>query len=93
MAASDKLLGDLHAAVATVLRAQLDVDEPSAAMIGAAITFLKNNNITADVSGNDELRALQDSLAKKRAAGRLGVKELQAAADDFAAFSAIGLPQ
>ena len=78
MAASDKVLGNLHAAVANALTEQVaGVTETDAegneklvraspALLGAAITFLKNNNITADVENNEELRQLSDALAARR---------------------------
>jgi hypothetical protein len=81
-AASDKDLGTLHSVVARVLKDQLE-GEPTAAVLGAAITFLKNNNITA-TSENEELSALKDELAKKRASGRDALRDMRAAADDFA---------
>jgi hypothetical protein len=68
--ASETALGQLHAAVATVLTKQLDNDEVSAATISAAITFLKNNNITADAEGNAELSTLAARLAEKRKSGK-----------------------
>ena len=78
MAASDKVLGNLHAAVANALAEQVaGVTETDAegnerlvraspALLGAAITFLKNNNITADVENNAELRELSEALAARR---------------------------
>lgn len=73
MAASKDELGTLHAAVAQALTVAVKpvvVDEvevpPSAAHIMAAITFLKNNNITADAQTNKELADLGAALAARR---------------------------
>ena len=94
MAASDKTLGALHEAVATALSEQVkgyeeQTDEgtklvrPSPALLGAAIAFLKNNNITADVEDNSALRELGKAL-KARRNRKLPQAELDAAADHFA---------
>lgn len=94
MAASDKVLGDLHEAVATAFAEQVkgytEVSEegkerivrPSPALLGAAVTFLKNNNITADVEGNAALRTLNDNLAARRNK-RIPQAALDAAADAY----------
>lgn len=96
MSASDKKLGDLHAKVANALTEQVDgyietdsegkerTVRPSPALLGAAIAFLKNNNITADAEENSELRDLSKALAARRAK-----KVPQAVLDEAAeAFSA-----
>lgn len=92
MAASDKTLGALHAAVATALTEVIQgtVTEEGeripapAPYFGAAIAFLKNNNITADVTTNDELSALQKALADKRHKRGGGDAAALAAAEAFA---------
>lgn len=75
MAATDKVLGKLHEAVANELTRQVTAatdcegDEkvaPSPALLSAAIAFLKNNNVTADAEENEALRALNDQLAARR---------------------------
>ena len=77
MGASTKVLGDLHEAVASALSEQVKgytvveddqekVIKPSPALLGAAITFLKNNNITADASDNEALRNLNDALKARQ---------------------------
>lgn len=38
---------------------------PSPAFIAAAITLLKNNNVTADVSRNEGLSKLRDAMANR----------------------------
>ena len=76
--ASEDALAALHGAVATALTGSLveRVGEdgvpvpPSASHIMAAITFLKNNNITADVSSNTELSDLNAALTARRAAAK-----------------------
>lgn len=96
MAASTKTLGDLHQLVAEALTEQVqgyeEADEegktrrvrPSPAVLGAAIAYLKNNNITADPEGNERLRALGDAL-KARREKRAPQAELDLAAEQFAA--------
>jgi hypothetical protein len=91
MAASDKALGDLHSKLATVLSSVLDGREdadgiklnPSAAEMAVIVTFLKNNNITADASDNAELAALRDKLAQKRKDRKASLAGLQDAAGEF----------
>lgn len=94
MAASDKTLGELHEQVAQALSEQVvgyteQTDEgerivrPSPALLGAAIAFLKNNNITADPTENEALRDLGDKL-KARRNKRIPQANLDAAAEDYA---------
>ncbi len=73
MAATDNELQELHAQVARSLTAAITPQEidgvslpPSAAHIAAAITFLKNNSITASPTGNKALTDLADQLAARR---------------------------
>lgn len=90
MAATDKRLGDLHSAVTEVLIKALD-PEPndeneivvSGNVLGAAIAFLKNNNVTAEVTENKGLKALEDKLKARGA--KLTKADLDKAADEFAA--------
>lgn len=87
MAASDDALQGLHAAVATALTGAIAgaTDEegnsipPSAAHLAAAITFLKNNNITADANTNKGLTELKDALAarRKKKPGHLALVEAE----------------
>ena len=90
MAANAKTLGELHEAVARELKEQVNGYEeqtekgvklvrPSPAVLGAAIAFLKNNNITADPEHNSALKDLRDKLADRR-----NRKLPQAALDDAA---------
>lgn len=101
MAASDKVLGELHAKVANALAEQVDgytvveddvekVVKPSPALLSAAIAFLKNNNITADAEDNVALRNLGDALAARRKK-RIPQAALDDAALTYASYT--GLPQ
>jgi hypothetical protein len=99
MAATEKVLGDLHKAVAMALTEQvagLKVQElnaegepvevlvrPSPAVLSAAIAFLKNNNITADAEDNAALRELGLAL-KARQKKRIPQERLDEAASLFA---------
>ena len=44
----------------------------SPATLAAAIKFLKDNNITADIGTNENLNSLRDTLADKQKQSRLG---------------------
>jgi hypothetical protein len=79
--ATEAALAELHGVVAEALTGALRPGvletetgtinvAPSAAHIMAAITFLKNNNITADASSNAALTELSDSLQKMRSKGK-----------------------
>jgi hypothetical protein len=83
--ASEGALGDLHEKVATALvqriEAPLRTDSGtpipgtegcwcSSSDLQAAITFLKNNNITADPETNVGLAALKDKLQQRRDRGK-----------------------
>lgn len=91
MAASDKALGDLHAMVAKTLAEDLEaadaIEDPVLRAVARkdaraqAITFLKNNSITADVEQDAGLQDLKDKLANKRTVGK---KALMEAATAFA---------
>jgi hypothetical protein len=93
MSASTIALGNLHESVATALAEQVkgytiteDDQEklvrPSPALLGAAIAFLKNNNITADAEDNAALRELGDAL-KARRQKKLPQATLDRVADDY----------
>ena len=94
MAANAKTLGVLHEAVAKALAEQVEgytestddgerLVRPSPAVLGAAIAFLKNNNITADPETNEALRDLNSKLADRRKR-KIPQASLDAAATDFA---------
>lgn len=94
MAATDKTLGALHEAVAQSLLkmvagyvdAEGNMVYPTAAELGAAITFLKNNNITAAPTDDNALGELERKLKEKQQ-GRAtpGSALLAAALADFKA--------
>lgn len=56
---------------------------PSPAVLSAAIAFLKNNNITADVEDNAAMRQLSEALAARRKK-KIPQAQLDAAAEAFA---------
>jgi hypothetical protein len=91
--ATEATLAELHGAVAVALTdaVQGGVTEDglkvvaSAAHIMAAITFLKNNNITADAESNQALSELGASLSKLRsgAKGRLSKSVIDEVAEQL----------
>lgn len=90
--ATEEALAELHGAVATALTTIMagtvmeggGTAAPSAAHIMASITFLKNNNITADATSNAALAGLADALAKrKNAKGRLSKSVLDDVAEQL----------
>lgn len=89
--ATEAALAELHGAVAVALTGAVagtvmeggHVAPASAAHIMAAITFLKNNNITADAASNADLAALAATLSKTRqsAKGRMSKTTLDEVAE------------
>ena len=83
-AASLADLQDLHSLIARSLNQRIsqDLDDglpTDAATLGAAIKFLKDNNVSADPADADDLSALRDKLkqqAEQRRAGRSNVVQL-----------------
>ena len=83
-AASLADLQDLHALIARSLNQRITQDmedglPTDAATLGAAIKFLKDNNVSADPADADDLSALRDKLkqqAEQRRAGRSNVVQL-----------------
>lgn len=65
---------------------------PSPALLGAAIAFLKNNNITADATENEALKDLSTKLAARRK-GKIPQAALDEAADAFASAHGGGMMQ
>jgi len=64
-------LNDLHATVAKALstRIKQDIEDnlpTDAATLGAAIKFLKDNNISADPADAENLSGLREQLAEQR---------------------------
>jgi hypothetical protein len=92
--ATTSRLVDLHNKLAEVMLDGLEKEEikdeegnvvgvqkPSAAIMAVAVTFLKNNNITADPETNAGLSALQQRLQEKRAAGKTKLRDMEDAAN------------
>lgn len=83
-AASLADLQDLHSLIARSLNQRISQDmedglPTDAATLGAAIRFLKDNNVSADPADADDLSALRDKLkqqAEQRRAGRSNVVQL-----------------
>ena len=83
-AASLADLQDLHSLIARSLNQHISQDmedglPTDAATLGAAIKFLKDNNVSADPADADDLSALRDKLkqqAEQRRAGRSNVVQL-----------------
>jgi glycerate kinase len=96
---SEEELGKLHGAIARDLTqriigrvvAAVDVEGnptetvvyASAAELAAAITFLKNNGITADAAENEDLKSLNDSLQKRRRGRKLTPADLSVVESEF----------
>lgn len=83
--ASESVLADLHGVVAEYLKLKLLSGKATAAEVGAAITFLKNNNITADPATNERLRGLSQTLQNRKKGGRLSPQAAAEAEDHFQA--------
>ena len=86
-AASVAELAELHRLIAAALKQRIEQDmqdgvPTDAATLGAAIKFLKDNNVSADPADADDLSALRDKLkqqaeqAEQRRAGRSNVVKL-----------------
>ena len=83
-AASLADLQELHSLIARSLNQRITLDMENglptdAATLGAAIKFLKDNNVSADPADADDLSALRDKLkqqAEQRRAGRSNVVQL-----------------
>lgn len=63
--ATQDALSELHGVVATELTRRITENEASAADIGAAIKFLKDNHITAAIEDNQGLSDLKKKLDEK----------------------------
>lgn len=64
--ATEDKLGDLHGVVAEYLTLAISTGAVSPAVLGAAISFLKNNSITASPSTNEALSRLSQTLQERR---------------------------
>ena len=82
-AASETALGSLHGIVAEYLTLKLSTGKATAAEVGAAITFLKNNSITADPATNAALASLKGTLANRKRRGGLTPQEANTATAQF----------
>ena len=85
--ATEAKLGTLHGVVAEALTNAIQSPGEnglSPAMLGAAITFLKNNNITASPTQNAALSGLNTALNARRRKGQMTLKSATEAADAFA---------
>ena len=82
--ATEDKLGTLHGIVAEYLSLKLATGKATAAEVGAAITFLKNNSITADPATNAALANLKGKLANRKRKGNLTPAEACAATEQFA---------
>jgi hypothetical protein len=86
-AATEKELGSLHKVVAHALKTAIEAPGESgvsAAVLGAAITFLKNNNITASPTENAALADLNQALNRRRRRTGMTPKQIEEASDQFA---------
>lgn len=62
--APDEVLGALHAAIADDLLRRVQSGEATPAELNAAIKFLQNNNIEANIAESPELEKLAMALPK-----------------------------
>ncbi len=92
--ATEDAMGVLHGTVAIALTQAVSGEACTAAMLGAAITFLKNNNITASASKNAELDELNRSLAARRRKKAITPRQMEEASEQFSSLMGMsGLPQ
>lgn len=78
-------LNELHALIAKSLTQRIEQDiqdniPTDAATLGAAIKFLKDNNVTADPADADDLSELRDKLREQSAQRRKKVGNVVALA-------------
>lgn len=78
-------LNELHALIAKSLTQRItqDIDDnipTDAATLGAAIKFLKDNNVTADPADSDDLAELRNKLKEQAASRRKSVGNVVALA-------------
>lgn len=81
--ATESALGSLHGIVSEYLTLKLSTGKATAAEVGAAITFLKNNSITASPSTNAALANLKGTLANRKRKGTLTPSEAREATEKF----------
>lgn len=92
--ASEDKLGLLHGVVAEYLTLKLMTGAATAAEVGAAITFLKNNSITASPSTNAAISNLTRTLAERKArkGGKLTAAEGKEAEEAFQSLMGRDMP-
>lgn len=73
MKASEEVLNNLHGVVATTLALALGEEEVQVGMMAQAIKFLKDNDITASMSDDENLHTLSDALKEKRSKRKLRI--------------------
>lgn len=83
--ATEGALGDLHGVVAAFLTLKIQTGKATAAELGAAIAFLKNNSITASPEQNTALSNLSQVLQERKAKGKVSAASMKDAEDSFAA--------
>lgn len=90
--ATEEVLSDLHGAVAKTLKDNLvtthsledesgesvEVEMVNASVLGQAIKFLKDNNVTAVMEKGDDLDKLADMLKDKPKRGRAQLRSVPA---------------
>jgi hypothetical protein len=74
-------LSALHGAIAKELTRRITNDEASAADIGAAIKFLKDNSITASIEDNSQMKSLKEKLDERASKRGLKLVRPEPAAD------------
>lgn len=92
--ATSDALGVLHGIVAEYLTLKLATGKATAAEVGAAITFLKNNAITASPATNAALGDLSRALQEKRdkRTGGLTKQAEKEATEAFSGFMGMQMP-
>lgn len=90
--APEAALASLHGIVSEYLTLKLASGKATAAEVGAAITFLKNNSITADPATNEALAGLGRTLANRKRRGSLTADERQEATSAFDAVMGSMMP-
>ena len=93
--AKEDALAVLHGVIAEYLTLKLMTGRATAAEVGAAITFLKNNSITADPATNAALADLRQKLKDRRdRKGGLNNKAMEEAEGHFSnLMGGLGMPQ
>lgn len=71
MTASRDMMERLHKKVAETLIREMDGEYLSANLIGAAINFLKNNNISVPADNNNTLKELQERIRDRKKAANV----------------------